>query len=627
MLQNIRANMKGTFAKIVLVIITIPFVLFGAESLFTGGSGEPKVLEVNGEEITERQFQQELYLLRNQMASQMGENIDYDKLSDENLTPAVIDRLTQRELITQISKELNLEIPEVLVLKTISQTPAFQVDGQFSEERFNRVLTDFGYTPTNIKLRVEDDLRVSYLQNGISGSVFTTLAEGMLISSMINEKRVVNWAQLNLSDFTKDISITEEDIKNYYEENKESYVTPLLVDADYIVLDSENLKEEITEQAIKEEYQSRKTKFIGEEVRNIAHIVREINKDQTEQEARAVLAEVQERFLAGEPFADLAKTYSQEVASAAMGGELGEIEQDGTFPKVIEDAAFALAPNKLSEILTTEQGLHLLIVTDLEKEEILPYEMLRDEIEEQLSKLTTDKNYAIASEKLADIAFNAENLAEPANELDLTIQTEKQLSRDSIKGESVFSDKRVRDALFSEDVLEEGMNSELIELGSGKSIIVRVNNKTEPRQKSLDEVKSVIVEIVKNDLANEKLQAKAEEIKNLVNSGQSFADVSKKYDLALNTDITLTRQSVDVEPALNRAVFFTKRSESKGNILSAESTTGDKLFLYEITEIDTGESSDVQAKILSRQVQMANAQQTMLAFLSSLEKNAEIQEY
>jgi len=258
MLRTFRENIKGRMGKVLLAIIIVPFVLFGAESLLTGGGGAATVLEVNGEEIDAQQVAQEVVLLRNEMVSRMGEDVDFEQLSQERLTPAAIQRLTESTLIRQLFGDLSLTIPEALLQQTIMQTTAFQVDGKFSSEQMSRVLADTGFNLNTLKGRLAEDIRLGQLRAGILQSGFVTEQNTRLILDIVNETRAVDWAELAVGAITQSTDASEAELMEYYEASKAEFLTALNVDVEYLLIDREALSESVDESLVVAEYNSQK---------------------------------------------------------------------------------------------------------------------------------------------------------------------------------------------------------------------------------------------------------------------------------------------------------------------------------------------------------------------------------
>jgi peptidyl-prolyl cis-trans isomerase D len=630
MLRTFRENIKGRMGKVLLAIIIVPFVLFGAESLLTGGGGAATVLEVNGEEIDAQQVAQEVVLLRNEMASRMGEDVDFEQLSQEKLTPAAIQRLTESTLIRQLFGELSLTIPEALLQQTIMQTTAFQVDGKFSSEQMTRVLADTGFNLNTLKGRLAEDIRLGQLRAGILQSGFVTEQNTRLILDIVNETRAVDWVELTIGDITQSTDVSEVELTDYYEASKTEFLTALNVDVEYLLIDREALSESVEESLVVAEYNSQKNEFIETERREIAHILLEINSDQSESDALQKMAEIAEKYNAGTSFEVLAVEYSQDVGSAREGGDLGYAEKDGTFPEEFEEAVFALPEGALSAPVTTDAGIHLITVTDIAKTSMPAFDDIKRDIEMQIQRRSATKEYVRVMAQVADVAFNAADLAEPASAIDGTIESVSGITRtggssSSSQGAQLTSQQQ---QLFSDsNVLDDRMNSEVIELNDGQGVVVRVKEAYEPRQLDFDEVRSQIEIRLLQQTAELALSELAAELVQQVADSGEFTKVMVASGLA-PTASDVTRQTRTLPRELLEAIFAASRSNEGKTVETVASSNGTQ-FLFKINSVSDGKGAlDAnQQALLEQQSADAVARQELGAYIENLKQSAVITRY
>ena len=110
----------------------------------------------------------------------------------------------------------------------------------------------------------------------------------------------------------------------------------------------------------------------------------EANADQ-QKKAQAIekIKQIQEMLKGGQDFAALAKKYSEDKGSGAKGGDLGYFAR-GQMVKPFENAAFAMKPNEVSDIVETQFGYHLIKVYDKKPERILAYDDVKSLLAERL---------------------------------------------------------------------------------------------------------------------------------------------------------------------------------------------------------------------------------------------------
>jgi parvulin-like peptidyl-prolyl isomerase len=105
----------------------------------------------------------------------------------------------------------------------------------------------------------------------------------------------------------------------------------------------------------------------------------------------------------GESFDAISAQYSQGPA-AAQGGDIGYVEKGVILPEV-EKAAFALPPGKLSDVIETELGYHLILVVDQRGAGLKPLSIVRNEIKAKIEEEKLAKKFEEWIEELRKKSF------------------------------------------------------------------------------------------------------------------------------------------------------------------------------------------------------------------------------
>ena len=626
MLRSIRNNSKGMGAKIIIAGIAIVFTLTGLSTC----ESKQSFLEVNGEAFEQDQLLLEIQLVRNQMLSRMGDNPDFAQLTEEKLAPMAIDSLTRRSLISQAMTEMSMGVPELMVEKLITGTPNFQVDGRFSIDLLNGFLANQRITLPLLKARIINDLKERQLGSGIALSNFSIPFASDILVDIFNESRDVNWLKLPVVDASKGIVVSDEDILSYYESNQSDYLSEQQVVLEYIELRREDLYEPVSDEQVASEYDLQSEQFETSDSRSVAHILLEVNDEQTKEQALEKLAALTLRLNAGENFSELAKTYSQDDGSAEEGGSLGYTQQDGTYPEAFENAIFSLALNAVSEPVETDAGLHLITVNDIEIVEMPSLDESRAQIIEQIQIRAAQARYVGMLEQAADLAFNAADLNEPAQMLDLEVKTSAAITRNGPVDSStiLLNDERILTAAFSNDVLIDEANSDLVELAPDHSVILRVKELFEPRQLEVAEVSAQISPILLREKASAKLLSLEQAINDDIASGSSLNEAAERVGYRASQS-SLSRSTTDVTFELLKAVFEAPRISKEGQeVLSLVSDSGD-VYLYSITNVETkdDQSNEEERQLFAEQLQGIAGQQDVVTFMQALESTAEIERF
>ncbi len=620
MLQDIRQSTKGTAAKIVVGLIVITFAFFGIESILVGG-GDNEIAKVNGEEIYPQELQQSIDTQRRRLISAMGENLDPAMLEEDRLRGPALEALINRRLLKQSAQEMDLSISEQEIGAVVVGMEQFQADGTFSPEVYKSVLSTAGFTPGSFKQSLYDDMLVNQLRGGIAGTEFVTSAELELGGRVILESRDVHYFIIPLEKFASDSPISEAGIEGYYVEHETDYQTQEVVDIDYIELSVDDFRAPVEESAILEAYELAKNEAQYLTQNRVSHILFESGAaDQADQ---VVLA--QERLAGGVPFAEVAMELSQDVGSSSRGGDLGFSSGDA-FPLEMEVVIAKLEPGVVSQPVETDAGIHLLLVTERKGGE----EPRLDEIREQLKdSIQTDEARIVllrSVESLKDLSFNAEDLSYPASELTLDVQQIDAVAR--FQDEGLFSNTSLLKAAFSEDVLVEGHNSDVIELPEDRFVVMRVRKHHLPELLPLATVRDEIVVAVQEKIARAAVAAEADRALAQMRTGvtmEQFTD-TENYERQVELGVDRRNNIVPIE-VLRRAFEMPAQSaEDMSTADYVEAQNGDAIVieLVRVNEGDVGAITDIERQQLRQLLGSESGSLVDKEFQQSLQDHADI---
>lgn len=533
MLQNIRDNSKGIVAKVIVGLIAVTFALFGVESLvsLTAGSNAPAT--VNGVEISERDLLQGADLQRRQLLAQMGENADPTLLDDNLIRKATLDNLIQQEVLVQSATSQDMAISDQALDQMIINTQDFQLDGQFNRDQYAAVLRNAGLSPLMYKELLRKESLIGYERSGYLLSGFSLEQEAERIIALDRETRDLAYLQVALDDYKQGVSLTAEDKSAYYDAHQQEFMTDEQVAIEYLLINKADLLKQVKvdDAELQSQFDQMLAVFASEEQRTVSHIMIEVSDQVDDAAALAKAQKLEERLAAGEAFAALAETESDDPGSAPMGGNLG-VYQEGLLDGPFEAAVLALKVGEVSEPVRTSFGYHLIKLTDLSASEMPVFDEVKDQlIAEQMDK-KVEELYVEKVGQLTDLAFSAGDLIEPADELQLDIVEAEPFSATG-GNDDVTSNPRVIRAAFNEELIRDGLNSDPIELDSGRTLVLRVKEHIRPRQLSEAEVADQIAEILTIEKAGEALQASLEtELGKLQQGGERISINGAQWTVA-----------------------------------------------------------------------------------------------
>ncbi|MEM8942065.1 MAG: SurA N-terminal domain-containing protein [Pseudomonadota bacterium] len=547
MLQDIRANSQGTIAKIIIGLIVISFSIFGIESLLFSG-GDNGVAEVNGDTISPFALQQEVTLAQRQLLGMLGENADPALLDQDRLSQQALQSLIQRTVLSQASSEMGLSAPDTLLGEIIGGLEQFQIDGQFSRDMYQSSLASAGFTPQLFQDRLAVDIRIGQLRAGLAGSDFSTPAELISAAEIAFEGRDVRYISIPTLDFMARVAVTDEEISEYYEANTERYTTDEQLVVEYLELRQENYFQPIAEDRLREEFELSREEFSIATESRVSHILLEGELA----ELGELVSEIQSSLASERDFADVAEQYSTDIGSASVGGDLGYTAGD-TFPEPMEDAIAQLSVGEVSEPVVTQAGVHIIKLTDRREGSDVVFEDVAAEIERSLQASDAAAALLRDVESLRDSVFNAADLSGPAAELGLEVLRSDPFSNSNAAG--LFANPTVLDAAFSEDVLTEGHNSEVLELSPEEFLVLRVAERQPPRVESLEEVYEEVQASLQLQATVAAARSAAEELLVKLNSGASVESAANEAGFEWQVELNALRSSPLLPVPVRKAVF------------------------------------------------------------------------
>ncbi|WP_434458591.1 SurA N-terminal domain-containing protein [Stutzerimonas urumqiensis] len=542
MLQNIRDNSQGWIAKTIIGVIIVLLALTGFDAIFNAAANRDSVATVNGEDIATTQLEQAVNLQRRQLLQQLGGDFDPALLNDQLLRESALNSLIERMLLLQATQDMDFAFSDQALDELIVQTPEFQVNGKFDVARFDQVLQQMGYSRLEFRQLLQGEMLIGQLRAGVAGTAFVTDDQ---IDAFAGLERQTRDFSYHIVPAETDVSVTDDAVAAYYEENKELFKTPEQVVLEYLILDKANFVEQAEVPA--EAVQSAYDEYLGglSEQRRASHILIEVNDDTSDEEAKAQLEAIEQRLAAGEDFSQLAKEISDDPGSAAEGGDLG-FAGKGVYDETFEQTLFALEEGKVSEPIRTEFGWHLIKLTGVRGAEAQTFEELEPRLLEELKTAEAERLFIEASRELEGLAFEASDLQQPAEAMNLVVQTSKPFGREG--GEGIAANNKVVQAAFAEEVLQGGANSGVIELSPGRVAVVRVKEHLQPQVQELAVVRSEIEARLKAQQAAEAAKARGQELVEQLEAG-------KPTDIEWQQVEAASRVQEGVDPAILQAVF------------------------------------------------------------------------
>ncbi|MEJ2621294.1 MAG: SurA N-terminal domain-containing protein [Candidatus Thiodiazotropha sp.] len=591
MLQEIRDKAQGWIAWAIIILISIPFALWGIQS-YLGIGSEPVAATVNGVEITQRSLESQFQRFRQQLRDQLGSAYRPELFDDVRMRREVLNRMVKDEVLQQASYEMGLRTSNSMVQAAILSMSIFHKEGRFDQQTYERALQLQGLSPTGFEDRVRRALVGEQLTQAVESATFITARELSESDRLQKQTREIRYFTIPAADYMADSAVNDGDVEAYYKENESSFISPEKVKLEYLQLDAAAIGEtvEVDDQLLRGYYDDNQDLYGLPEQRQASHILIQATADAdqaTVDAAKQKIDELAAKLAAGESFAELAKQHSQDPGSAASGGDLGMFGK-GVMDPAFEAAVFSLEEGQVSEPVRSSFGFHLIKLTGIKPGSVKPFDEAKADVEKSYRLAEGEKRYFEMAEELANLSYDDPTSLEPAaSALGLTVQESDWMTRAQQTGP--LANPKVLGAAFSDDVLQERNNSELIELDGTSSVVVRVVDHQEASVEPLEDVRSRIVELLTKQKAEEQARAEADKRLAEISTLDSLTEVAGNYPVT--GPITVTRNSRELPPALSSELFRTTKPQpgeiSSGRVKLAQ---GD-FAVFVLSQVTEGESA------------------------------------
>lgn len=620
MIQSFREKLSGILVIAIIVIIAIPLAFFGVESLFLSSDRISNMGTVDGQDFTEDDFTRAVIAKQSQLQQMFGENYSPDLVDEETIKSAALGDLVDLNLYLAHAKRNDMAMTEALMSDQIRQTPQFQINGEFSDALFRNYLAQLGYTSSTFLDAYADDVVSSQLRLGLQTSGFATdevLAQNIAIAQ---ERRSYQTLLLPVDEVIGSVEIDAESVQTYYEENIDVFLMPERISVDYVMLGVEDFESDVSVEDAEVRQRFELLQAATPTRREAAHILIEQKSDDSH---IAILDELQGKIEAGADFGELAEMYSEDIGSSNSGGFLGYT--DGTsFPDSFELALAGLEVGEVSDPVMTDSGFHIIKLVDIDREE-LDFSEQSSVLESEIRREKAGELYRQNLERFRDASFSTDDLGQLVSEFSdvksLSASSTPLFSRDS--GDGIAANADLRAVAFGEIVLEDQLNSEVVELDDSRAVVIHLGQRVEPGPSPLNDVSEQIESQLMLEQGTLILATQAETLVERAKAGEEFEDIAEEQDIQWAVQLDALRGSGNLA---ENAVFSEPLTQGLPIIGSSVTPSGDYV-VYSVDEARSGSSDDYnqdQLVQLSLQLSQMVVAGEMLAYKDTLKDNAKI---
>ena len=520
MFEAIRKHSK--IVMFLLFLLVIPsFVLVGIDSNYFSEKS-PVVARVDGHKITQADWDNAHREETDRIRAQ-SPNVDPKQLDTPQARYATLERLVRDRVFAAAAQSSHLITSDARLARALQDIPAIAAlkrpDGSLDTEAYRSLVGAQGLTPEGFEANVRRELSVSQVMGGVMSTAFATDAAAKLAFDSLYQRREIQVARFNASDYAKQVNPTDADIEAFYKANAQRFQQQEQAAVEYVVLDLDSVRSgiRVNEDDLRTYYKENLTRLAAKEERRASHILINAAKDapaadrdQAKARAQELLAQVRKSPAS---FAEVAKKSSQDSGSAPAGGDLNFFGR-GAMVKPFEDAVFAMKKGEISDVVESDFGYHIILLTDIKTPRQPSFEELRPSLEAELKQQQAQRKFAEVAEAFTNSVYEQPDSLKPvADSLKLKIQTAEGVTRVPSPGASgPLANPKFLEALFANDSVEGKRNTSAIEVGPSQLVAGRISTysptRTLPLQEVSDRARLLLIAEKSAELARKDAEAK-----------------------------------------------------------------------------------------------------------------------
>jgi len=619
-----RKHAGSWLIKVLLGGIAITFIFWGGYQATSRRSG--RVASVNGETITAEEYRLAYKRLIEQVQQRFGNNnLNEEMIKSLQLPKQAIDQLVAQMLMRQAATELDLQVSDDNLARSIRSVSAFQTAGVFDPRLYKLVLDRNNLSPESFEVSQRDMLLVEKLNNIIADSV------------KVSDDEAVEWYNWNnaMVDLLfvvfepnryPDITVTAEEIQQYFDGRKDVYQIEPQLKVRYLKFEPRNYaaKVEISEIEISEYYEEHPDEFQNPKTVEARHILIKVGQDAADEEvakAKEKIEDILEKAKAGQDFAELAKQYS-EGPSKDKGGFLGSFRREAMV-KPFADKAFSMQAGDISDPVRTRFGWHIIKVEKVNEATVSTLADAKDQIRKKLTDVYAKQLAYDGAEFIFDATFEGDKLETVAAENQHVVHTTDFFSSSGGPAKGVQNKGAFAKAAFE---LPEGEISEIQDFGDGYYLMDVI----ERRPAQIPELDAV-EEIVRADLIKEKKGEKAkmdsEALLAALKDGVDMAAAVKEFDLEVQSTGFFKRNDAIPNIGFERGISSVAFELSAQNNLPQEVIDGPKgyyVIKFKQKKAPSMDDFDKEKEGIQSRLLQQKRFKTFQAWLDQRKKSSEI---
>ncbi len=551
MLQTIRDYTQGWIAGIIISLIILSFALWGIHSYFTGSGPNNIIAVVNGVDISKEQLSSAYERMRRQMQTQYSDSAKFD----DSLKTRALKGLIEVEILKQAAVDQGFGISDDQIDSYLKSMPEFQVDGQFSYDRFTEILSSTMLSISEFIDIIRTGLLIDQPRLGTMFTSFSLPDETTNTIALVDQERNIDYVTIPTQYFlSQPIKIEQSRIEQYYKDHQSDFMTPEQVNIDYIQLSLKDLYSRFTptDAMLQNFYNENINSYALPMAWELNSILISLPSSPTQDDIKAAqtkLNSIQDSLKKGTSFESLA------AQNGAANLPKGFVTLNQLPPEMQKAVASLTKAGQVSEPIRTAQGLILVKAANIREPKIQTFDQVKDKVRESYVRQHAEEKFAEMRDQLADLTYaNPSSLQSAAKDMNLTIQSSELFSKDK-PGKDISQYKKIRDAAFGNEVLNLQNNSDVIQINPETYAVIRVKSHIPSKLLPLSDISGQITDKLKAQEADKMAKQFADNMQAKLKSGGDPAALVQSEKFTWNKLGYIGRYSTKIDSAVMDIAF------------------------------------------------------------------------
>lgn len=613
MLRGMRkasSNWLGkTVMSVMFGVLIISFGIWGIADIFKG-FGQSSLAKIGSTEITTEQFRNLFTDRLQQIGRRFGRPLTTEQARQFGLDRQVLQDVISDATLDETARRMGLGQSDADIVRAIQNEPTFKgLDGKFEHERFVQIIRQAGYT----EQRYIAEQRKNALRRQLTGTIVAGIEPPKTqIEALVrfqNEQRSADFVRLTAAQAGTIDAPSPEALAAYFEDRKQLFRAPEFRKIAMLALTPDDIAKTITvsDEDAKKAFEQRRERYATPEKRQVFQIPFP-NAD----EAKAA----SDRIKAGTSFEDIAK--ERKLSTADI--DLGTVAKSSIGDSALADAAFALAPDTVSEPVKGTLITALLKVTKVEPGTNPSFESVAPAIKREIALERARTQMQDLHNKIEDERGGGANIAEAAQKVGLKATTIEAIDRSGRAPDG----KPVTDLPQGVDIVSPafasniGVENEPVQYNGGE-LWFDVLGITPSRDRALDEVKDQVLARWKDEQVSTRLRAKAAEMVGKLEKGATLEAEAAAAGVKVETAKLFRRdaEAKDIPERLVTAAFRTP----KDGFGQTEGAGASEWIVFKVTDIVVPpvDLASEDVKKLTDNLRRAEMEEQLAAYIAKLE--------